>query len=756
MTRRSRLVRLAAALAAVITVSVLAPIGVRAGVEALWALPTSGWTATDEHRGGTYIWTDQVFDDRGAGAYTYPQDGAPYMRNAADLVEVRTALDDAGGLLLGARLNTLLDPEVPVVAIGITDPAMAGQAATWPGAGVRADGVRWVVTLDARDQGSTVTDLSDGAVTPIGTLVVHNGTDAGRRALENTLTAVVTAADLGTAIPSTLGLHAVAGARQPGVAAWYRPVGATAPPVFDVAFFTGETFSGWEHTKQGELITNGNITVARGTADLTIADRDPAPRTGAFSRIYRPSIEMQLGEGITANTVPVVVPAGDRASVPQGNRYLGLFVPYAVWVPPNVDTLAKPLPLFVALHGLTQTHMGLVPEWTGGKIDVPALTIFPLGHGDSSYYQGPGELDVIESLEDAKRHYPIDEDRVFITGLSMGGLGTYHVAAHRPDLFAGTVPVVGPGSGMKDFLWPVPLDPVMGKARDVIGIYRMGSFGREVLDNALNLPFRIFAGLRDPLSTVTFQEGDVARWEELGYDYQHALFLNRGHEFYTPYVNTLYHQLLSGCTSSNVPGCDPALDPGGRVRDENPARVVYKAVPFHWYGDLTDKLVFDGAYWVSDMKLRDQALTDAFGRIDVTSKALGAKLREQAEQVGPELRRFAPTGEDYKFQGRFWRNVPADAANRFDLTVENLTAVTLDVARMQLDTASPIVMAATGDGSTALTLANGGWADGAVVRVLLGGEEVARGTAQGGKVTIEIALDQSVLGGPSEYVITTA
>ena len=720
-------------------------------VEALWAVPTSGWTAADEHQGGAYIWTDQVFDDHGAADYAYPADEAPYMRNAADLVEVRAARNGADALVLGARLNTLLDPAVPVVAVGITDATMAGRAETWPGAGVRADGVRWVVTLDGRDQGSTVTDLSDGSVTAIAAAVLNNDTDADHRALENTITGTVTSDELGNTIPSTLGLYAAAGAREPGATDWYRPAGATTPPVYDVAFFTGESFDGWEHTKQGELISSGDITAARGTADLTIAHREPAPRSGAFSRIYRPSIEMKLGEGITANTVPVIVPAGDQAAAPEGNRYLGLFVPYAVWVPADVQTFDPPLPLFVALHGLSQTHMGLVPEWSSGGIDVPALTIFPLGHGDSSYYQGPGELDVLESIEDAKQHYPIDDERVFLTGLSMGGIGTYNVATHHPDLFAGAVPVVGPGSGMKDFLWPAPVDPVMGPARDYVGIYRMGSFGREVLDNALNVPFRIFAGLADPLSTVTFQEGDVARWEELGYDYQHALFLNRSHEFLTPYVNTLYHQLLSGCASADVPGCDPALDPGGHKHDENPARVVYKAVPFHWYGDLTDKLVFDGAYWVSGMQLRDQALADAYGRIDVTSKALADKLRGQTEQVGPEQRHFEPTGDDYLFQGRLWGNEPSATHNSLDLSAENLAAVTLDLARMQLDVAAPILMTATGDGSTSVTLANGSWADGEVVRVLVAGTEVTRAVAQDGTVTLGMNF-----GDPSEYVITSA
>ena len=41
--------------------------------------------------------------------------------------------------------------------------------------------------------------------------------------------------------------------------------------------------------------------------------------------------------------------------------------------------------------------------------------------------------------------YPIDTDRIYITGLSMGGFGTFDALARYPDLFAAAVPVCGGG-----------------------------------------------------------------------------------------------------------------------------------------------------------------------------------------------------------------------------------------------------------------------------------------------------------------------
>ncbi len=48
-------------------------------------------------------------------------------------------------------------------------------------------------------------------------------------------------------------------------------------------------------------------------------------------------------------------------------------------------------------------------------------------------------------IDDIIKNYPIDENRIYITGLSMGGFGTFDALARYPDLFAAGVPVCGSG-----------------------------------------------------------------------------------------------------------------------------------------------------------------------------------------------------------------------------------------------------------------------------------------------------------------------
>jgi hypothetical protein len=57
-----------------------------------------------------------------------------------------------------------------------------------------------------------------------------------------------------------------------------------------------------------------------------------------------------------------------------------------------------------------------------------------------------GEVDTFEALENVRKHYPIDENRISVRGFSMGGAATWHLAAHYASLWA----AASPGAGFVD------------------------------------------------------------------------------------------------------------------------------------------------------------------------------------------------------------------------------------------------------------------------------------------------------------------
>ena len=56
---------------------------------------------------------------------------------------------------------------------------------------------------------------------------------------------------------------------------------------------------------------------------------------------------------------------------------------------------------------------------------------------------GAGARQALEILEDLLSKEPVDRKRIYVTGHSMGGAGTWHMLAQRPDLFAAGVPAAG-------------------------------------------------------------------------------------------------------------------------------------------------------------------------------------------------------------------------------------------------------------------------------------------------------------------------
>src|SRR6516162_6127550 len=176
--------------------------------------------------------------------------------------------------------------------------------------------------------------------------------------------------------------------------------------------------------------------------------------------------------------------------------------PYALYVPASFDP-SKKYPLVLSLHAEDITpQVGLIRVFgqtsrvADGSLaplrffrprDVDFLVASPLARGTMGY-QGIAERDVYDVLADVERKFPVDEDRVFLTGISMGGAGALRLALTRPDVWAAVAAVC-----------PTPDPEIDGLA-----------------GNALNLPVRIYAGDQDPLVPVALTRGWQRRLVDAG------------------------------------------------------------------------------------------------------------------------------------------------------------------------------------------------------------------------------------------------
>jgi predicted peptidase len=127
----------------------------------------------------------------------------------------------------------------------------------------------------------------------------------------------------------------------------------------------------------------------------------------------------------------------------------GAVTRFAVWLPPGF-TPTRYWPAVVFLHGeaesgednARQTQIGLGPVLRERPAFWPAVVIFPQKPDPKVLWSAREDL-VLAVLAAARGSYPIDVSRIYLTGLSQGGEGTWDIAAKNPGKFAALVPVSG-------------------------------------------------------------------------------------------------------------------------------------------------------------------------------------------------------------------------------------------------------------------------------------------------------------------------
>jgi predicted peptidase len=110
----------------------------------------------------------------------------------------------------------------------------------------------------------------------------------------------------------------------------------------------------------------------------------------------------------------------------------------------------EPLPLILFLHGAGEcdvddvlpTTVGIGPAIGAAPERFPALVVFPQasrGYG----WRGFNLAAAVAALDDVESRYSVDRARVYVTGISMGGYGTWLLALRQRERFAAIVPVCG-------------------------------------------------------------------------------------------------------------------------------------------------------------------------------------------------------------------------------------------------------------------------------------------------------------------------
>lgn len=244
----------------------------------------------------------------------------------------------------------------------------------------------------------------------------------------------------------------------------------------------------------------------------------------------------------------------------------GTLQPYSVYVPPNYRP-DRAWPLVVVLHGMRGTPHRELRYTFGFDLGdneskehadryLPALpnpgmiVVSAHGRGDASF-KSAGEVDVRDAISAVVADYRVDPNRVYITGPSMGGIGSGGIPLRNPTVFAAASPLCGYHSYRV-------YNSVAGRPRAPHEDFLLGVFSNaDWAENGLHLPMRIVHGTRD---SPRYSEVLVDRYRALRYDVRYDL-LEAGHNVW-------------GATYANG---DIFRWFRGYVRDPLPRRVVFRS-----------------------------------------------------------------------------------------------------------------------------------------------------------------------------------
>jgi len=223
--------------------------------------------------------------------------------------------------------------------------------------------------------------------------------------------------------------------------------------------------------------------------------------------------------GLVASLQQVQTGFLDRSITVAGRSYR-----YQVYVPADYPSKSA-WPAILFLHGagergddgLLQTNVGLAPAIRRNPARYPAIAVFPQVPRDSQWVGAPGDM-AVAALQQTMKEFKVDPNRVYLTGLSMGGHGTWYVAYRHPQLFAAVVPICGWVREFARFRGSVPVVPGDSAAVMPSLVQRLAKVPIWIFHGEVDQVVDV-SGSREPFNALKAVSADVRYTELLGIDH---------------------------------------------------------------------------------------------------------------------------------------------------------------------------------------------------------------------------------------------
>lgn len=193
---------------------------------------------------------------------------------------------------------------------------------------------------------------------------------------------------------------------------------------------------------------------------------------------------------------------------------------YLLYLPNDYSSSKKDYPLILFLHGAGERGDDLdlvkihgIPKIVEQQKDFPFVAISPQCPIDK-WWVDPWLIEALNGLLDKiTSKYRVDESRIYLTGLSMGGFGTWYLSMAYPEKFAAIAPICGGGMPWMAFrIKEIPVWAFHGAKDETVPIQRSEEVVEALRKIGGNVKFTIYPEAGHDSWTETYDNPELYKW----------------------------------------------------------------------------------------------------------------------------------------------------------------------------------------------------------------------------------------------------
>ncbi len=191
---------------------------------------------------------------------------------------------------------------------------------------------------------------------------------------------------------------------------------------------------------------------------------------------------------------------------------------YLLYLPDDYGKSDAKFPLLIFLHGagergdnIEKVKMHGPPKLVGEGADLPFIVVSPQCPSGTWW---PEKLDDLNCLLDTViETYDVDTSRVYLTGLSMGGFGTWAWAMRNPERFAAVAPICGGGQKWRaNLMKSVPVWAFHGGKDSVVPLSRSENMAEALTKAGGEVTLTVYPEAGHNSWTAAYDTPELFEW----------------------------------------------------------------------------------------------------------------------------------------------------------------------------------------------------------------------------------------------------